>query len=404
MSIKLEVSSDLALRNYSKIKEEGRLPEECIPENIKEGEIYGFLKRGQRDFWMDGEVALVETKGGEILSEPKASIIFLEITHFRKGNETWTKGKYKVVKAIKNNEVYFSGCMPVSAEMNEKAKRPKVGLAVLIKRNGKYLLGKRKNTHGEGTWASVGGHLEFFESLEDCAKREAKEEIGRELYNIKYLTATNDFFKEDNKHYITIFMTAEIKDNEEPKLMEPEKCEEWRWFSLEEFPDNLIVTHKNLFEQGFLKKIELKAKKKVGAGFGVILIKDNKILLGMRHPDPDKADSAFRSAGEWSLPGGKLDFGESLEDGAVREVKEETSIIIKNPKVISMHNCKNEHAHFLTAGLLATEWEGEAKVMEADEMIKWEWFDINELPYPRYFPSFEVIENYMQDKFYIKRQ
>lgn len=144
-------------------------------------------------------------------------------------------------------------------------------------------------------------------------------------------------------------------------------------------------------------------KKKVGAGFGVILERDGKILLGKRHPDPDKADSAFRSAGEWSLPGGKLDWGETLEDAAIREVKEETGIIISNPEVISVHNCKNEHAHFMTVGFLVYEWEGEAKVMEPEEMTEWRWFDLNDLPYPRYFPSFEVIENYLKRKFYIKR-
>ena len=145
-------------------------------------------------------------------------------------------------------------------------------------------------------------------------------------------------------------------------------------------------------------------KKRVGAGFGVILEKDGKILLGKRHPDPDKADSAFRSAGEWSLPGGKLEWGESFEDGAIREVKEETGITIKDPQVISVHNCKNQHAHFMTVGLLTHEWSGEAKVMEPDEMTEWKWFDAHTLPKPMYFPSLEIIENYVQKKFYIKRR
>ncbi len=144
-------------------------------------------------------------------------------------------------------------------------------------------------------------------------------------------------------------------------------------------------------------------KKRVGAGLGVILERDGKILLGMRHPDPDKADSAFKSSGEWCLPGGKLDFGETLEQGAIREVAEETGIVIKNPQVISIHNCKNEHAHFLTAGMITHEWKGEATVMEPDEIIEWKWFPINDLPFPRYFPSFEVIENYLQGRFYIQR-
>ena len=148
---------------------------------------------------------------------------------------------------------------------------------------------------------------------------------------------------------------------------------------------------------------EEQPKKRPGAGCGVILEKDGKILLGRRHPDPDKADSAFRSAGEWSLPGGKLDWGETLEACAIREVKEETGIDIKNPEVISVHNCMNEHAHFVTVGLLAREWIGEAQVMEPDEMTEWGWFNLNNLPSPRYFPSDYVIENFKAGKFYMKR-
>lgn len=144
-------------------------------------------------------------------------------------------------------------------------------------------------------------------------------------------------------------------------------------------------------------------KKRVGAGFGIVLERDGKVLLGQRHVDPDKADSVFRSAGEWTLPGGKLEWGESFEGGAIREVKEETDIEIRDLEVMSVHNCKNEHAHFVTIGLVAREWKGEAKVTEPDEITKWEWFSLQDLPSPLYFPSREVIENYKQGKFYIKR-
>jgi 8-oxo-dGTP diphosphatase len=144
-------------------------------------------------------------------------------------------------------------------------------------------------------------------------------------------------------------------------------------------------------------------RKKVGAGFGVMLVKNRKILLGKRNSDPDKADSSFRSAGEWCLPGGKLEWGESLEDGAIREVKEETGIVIPNPRVVSVHNCKNKYAHFVTIGLLAKKWQGEAKVREPDEITEWKWFSLKKLPSPCYFPSLEVIENYLKKKFYIKR-
>ncbi|MEK9201138.1 MAG: NUDIX domain-containing protein [Patescibacteria group bacterium] len=145
-------------------------------------------------------------------------------------------------------------------------------------------------------------------------------------------------------------------------------------------------------------------KKKVGAGFGVIVIKRGKILMGRRHPDPDKADSAFRSAGEWCLPGGKMEWGETFEQGAIREVKEETGITIKKPTVISVHNFKNQHAHFMTVGLVAKITKGEPKVMEPDEITEWGWFDLKKLPFPRYFPSFGVIENFVKKKFYISKK
>lgn len=144
-------------------------------------------------------------------------------------------------------------------------------------------------------------------------------------------------------------------------------------------------------------------KKRVGAGFGVmIMTKENKVLLGKRHDDPAKADSALRGEGTWTLPGGKLEWGETFEDGAVREVREETGIDLKDPKVISVHNSKNEHAHFVTLGLLATDFEGEPKVMEPDEIVEWRWFDIDRLPTPMFFPSTKVIENYLAKQFYIQ--
>ncbi len=144
-------------------------------------------------------------------------------------------------------------------------------------------------------------------------------------------------------------------------------------------------------------------KKRVGAGFGIMVVKDGKVLLGKRHDDPEKASSALRGEGTWSLPGGKLDYGESFEEGGIRETKEETGITVKEIEVISVMNCKNEHAHFVTVGLLAKKFEGEPQVMEPDEMTKWEWFPLEKLPTPMYFPSLWVIENYLQKKWYIKR-
>ncbi len=110
-------------------------------------------------------------------------------------------------------------------------KRPSVGLAVIVVKDNKILIGRRKSkTHGHGTWHTPGGHLEFGESFEKCAKREVKEETGIEIKNVRFLTATNDIFEKEGKHYITIWMLAEWKAGE-PEVMEPDKCEGWEWKS-----------------------------------------------------------------------------------------------------------------------------------------------------------------------------
>lgn len=129
--------------------------------------------------------------------------------------------------------------------------RPKVGVGTIILNNGKVLLGKRKGSHGEGDWCFPGGHLEGGESFYDCARRETLEETGLEIKVIEEIPfATNDIFEKEDKHYVTVFVRANYIGGE-PKIMEPEKCEEWRWFDWSNLPENLFVPIQNLIKQKY---------------------------------------------------------------------------------------------------------------------------------------------------------
>jgi hypothetical protein len=109
MGIKVEFNPDLALRDISEFKNGNRKIEECIPENIEIGKAYAFLKEGQRNYYIEGEIPLLETKGNQNLSLPKASIIILEATHFLEDNKLYTKGFYKVIEIFSDNKIYFNG-------------------------------------------------------------------------------------------------------------------------------------------------------------------------------------------------------------------------------------------------------------------------------------------------------
>jgi len=126
----------------------------------------------------------------------------------------------------------------------------KVGVGVIIiTQDNKVLLGKRLSLHGQGTWAPPGGHLEYGESFEDCARREALEETGLTVGELQQVTVVNNVDTQENNHAITIFMYAQYIGGE-PQLLEPEKCESWQWFSLDNLPEPLFRPFQ-LFIDGF---------------------------------------------------------------------------------------------------------------------------------------------------------
>jgi len=140
--------------------------------------------------------------------------------------------------------------------------------------------------------------------------------------------------------------------------------------------------------------------KKIGVGFGVMILKDNKVLLGHRHEDAKSASSDLHGEGSWTMPGGKLHFQESFENGAKRESLEETGLILNKIEVISLTNDIVFDNHYITLGFLCEDFSGEVKIMEPEEITEWRWFDINNLPTPMYSVSLKIINNYLDKRFY----
>lgn len=126
----------------------------------------------------------------------------------------------------------------------------RVGVGVIVRRNGKVLVGKRVSDHGNETWSIPGGHLEYHETLEECARRETQEEAGILIKNVKVGALTNDIFHKSGKHYITIFMVSDY-DKGKVRVMEPEKMIEWGWFEWNKLPKPLFLPIVNLLKQNF---------------------------------------------------------------------------------------------------------------------------------------------------------
>jgi 8-oxo-dGTP diphosphatase len=123
--------------------------------------------------------------------------------------------------------------------MRDQLLQPKVGIGVMVLKYGKVLLGVRRGSHGAGQFAFPGGHLNYMESFEDCARRETWEECGIEIENVRFQFVAN-VQQYPPKHYAHIGLIADWKSGE-PTVFEPQKCEGWEWYGLDALPTGLFA-------------------------------------------------------------------------------------------------------------------------------------------------------------------
>mmetsp|Transcript_27686 Transcript_27686/g.51953 ORF Transcript_27686/g.51953 Transcript_27686/m.51953 type:complete len:501 (+) Transcript_27686:154-1656(+) len=159
----------------------------------------------------------------------------------------------------------------------------RVGVGVLVtdpSSPNKVFCGIRKGSHGAGKLALPGGHLEMFESWEDCACREVLEECNLELQTPLFGHVTNDPMPDEKKHYVTIFMMGECKVTnppQKPRNMEPEKCEGWKSYTWDELkslrqqgklfgPLDRLVQESPKAITEFLNKSDNKSRRSIVAG------------------------------------------------------------------------------------------------------------------------------------------
>lgn len=131
-------------------------------------------------------------------------------------------------------------------------------------------------------------------------------------------------------------------------------------------------------------------------GIGVFVIRDGSFLMGLRR--------GAHGEGTWSVPGGHLEFGESFEQAAAREVAEETGLAVVNLRFGAVTNdvFDAEGRHYVTVWMLGDCPRGEAEVREPDKFISQRWFDFGNLPEPLFLPWVQLLRSgFVED---IRRQ
>lgn len=118
------------------------------------------------------------------------------------------------------------------------------------------------------------------------------------------------------------------------------------------------------------------SEQQVRVGVGVFVIKDGKFIIGERTGSHD--------ANTWSIPGGHLDFGETPEETAVREVMEETGLEVANPRFCAFTNdiFEKDNKHYISIWMFVDWVSGKEAILEPDKCLEWTWVDFDTLPEP----------------------
>jgi 8-oxo-dGTP diphosphatase len=130
----------------------------------------------------------------------------------------------------------------------------RVGVGAIVRRaDGALLMARRRNVHGDGTWSTPGGHLEFGETPEACAARETLEETGVVVGSCRLLQLTNDVLRDDGRHYVTLWIECDHVSGTGEPLAEHE-LDMVEWFPVDELPTPLFQPFAALVASGALER------------------------------------------------------------------------------------------------------------------------------------------------------
>ena len=105
---------------------------------------------------------------------------------------------------------------------------------------------------------------------------------------------------------------------------------------------------------------------------GAVVIDDDRLLLIRRGTAPSK--------GMWSIPGGRVEFGETLAEAVVREVREETGIEVVCERFLGWVERFDEHIHVVVLDFVATPLETDPPLIAGDDAAECAWVPIWQVP------------------------
>jgi len=255
------------------------------------------------------------------------------------------------------------------------------GAVIEYQNSGKILIIKRNSKedwHGE-TWEIPYGRMDQFETPETGLTREVTEETGLSSIKIlKLLTAWHIFRGPEKVENELVGITYHCQSETEAVQLSAEHTA-FRWVSPQEALNLITVEGIRRDVQAFIaekkKYSALIGTKVIGMGVGALIFNDKQeMLLTLR------GQKAKNERGTWEIPGGAVEFGETLQEGLKREIWEELGIEIQPQEMLQVcdHLLPDEGQHWVSPTFICKITSGVPKILEPEKCAQIGWFSLEE--------------------------
>jgi mutator protein MutT len=254
------------------------------------------------------------------------------------------------------------------------------GAVIEYQNSGKILIIKRNSKedwHGD-TWEIPYGRIGQFETPEIGLAREVAEETGLPVAIVKLLTAWHIFRGPEKTENELVGITYQCQSESKEVHLSAEHTQ-YRWVTPAEALELIAVEGIRRDVQAFLSEktilSTLIGKRVIGVGVGALIFNDKKeMLLALR------GEKAKNERGTWEIPGGAVEFGETLQEGLKREIMEELGIEIQPQEILHVcdHLLPEEGQHWVSPTYICTIISGEPKIKEPEKCAQIGWFSLEE--------------------------
>lgn len=248
---------------------------------------------------------------------------------------------------------------------------------------GKILLVRRAASQDwqPNEWEITYGRIDQGEDAEQGLRREVREELGiTDLTIVELMIAWHIYRGPEKPENEVIGLTYYCTTAADTPVLSHEHSE-YTWVTAEEALQLIKVDG---IKRDVYRYQELKSKAKlqvavgkncIGVGAGALIFNDEgKFLLSLRGPE------AKNERGLWEIPGGAIEFGETLKEGLKREVKEELNIEIEVGEMLQVcdHILQEEDQHWVSPTYVCKIMKGQPRVMEPGKCEQIDWFTLEE--------------------------